>query len=114
MYLGMSALRSGYHGRQYPNTGKRLSVDTLHNGQLLVLGVATSLDAWPVGITFSLLRVNVMLSMFIMGMITALTSVVGVRSGGSLPDNFQSAAEMGSGLILIVLDVKVLFSHLQL
>ena len=79
---------------------------------LLVLAVATSIDALAVGITLSLLRISIAMAAIIIGLVTFVLSYVGVFIGKNLGHFFESKIEVLGGLILIGIGFKILFEHL--
>lgn len=82
--------------------------------QLLVLSIATSIDALAVGITFAFLQVSIVSSCMIIGITTFVISLAGVFIGSKFGDHFKSKAEFAGGVILILLGVKILLEHLGL
>lgn len=85
---------------------------TLSN--LLILSIATSIDALAVGITFAFLRVNIIQAVIIIGITTLILSFIGVRIGNLFGSSFKSKAEMFGGVILIAMGLKILLEHLQI
>lgn len=81
---------------------------------MLVLAVATSIDALAVGVTFAFLKVNVGFAVTVIGLTTFLLSAVGVRVGNLFGTRYQAKAELAGGVILILLGVKILLEHLGL
>ena len=79
---------------------------------MIVLAVATSIDALAIGITFAFLNVNLLLSVSCIGIITFVISLIGVKIGNRFGDKFQNKAELFGGIILIVLGLKILLEHL--
>lgn len=79
---------------------------------LLVLAVATSIDALAVGFTLSLLDLPVMLNVAIIGIITFVLSMVGVQIGKKMGHIFENKIEMAGGLILIGIGLKILLQHI--
>ena len=80
---------------------------------MLVLAVATSIDALIVGITFGLLPdVNIVASVSLIGVITFVLSAVGLKIGNIFGARFKSKAEIAGGVILILIGVKILLEHL--
>lgn len=79
---------------------------------LLLMAVATSIDALAVGVTFAFLQVNVWVAIALIGSITFVLSFVGVVIGVKLGDKFEKKAEFVGGLILILIGVKILLEHL--
>lgn len=82
-------------------------------GTLTVLAIATSIDALAVGLTFSLLRVSIIAPALIIGLITFLMSVAGVRIGAAGGHFFEHKMEAAGGIILIAIGIKILLEHLQ-
>ena len=79
---------------------------------MLILSVATSIDALAVGITFAFLNVNLLLAITFIGLITFLLSVVGTKIGNRFGDKYKGKAEFIGGIILILIGFKILFEHL--
>lgn len=79
-----------------------------------VLALATSIDALAVGITFAFFEVNVLLAVTIIGLITFIISIIGVKVGNRFGDKYQSKAELMGGIILILLGIKILLEHLNI
>lgn len=80
--------------------------------ELLVLGVATSIDALAVGISLAFLDVSIAGAAVLIGVITFAVSFVGVYLGHRAGTRFRGPAEVVGGLILIAIGVKILFDHL--
>jgi len=79
---------------------------------MLPLAVATSIDALAVGVSFSFLKVNILLAVLIIGVITFIFSIIGVKIGNIFGEKFKSKAEFAGGLILILIGTKILLEHL--
>lgn len=79
---------------------------------MIVLGLATSIDALAVGLTFAFLNVNMFLSVSTIGIITFVVCFIGVLIGGIFGDKFGNKAEILGGLILILIGTKILIEHL--
>jgi len=78
---------------------------------LLILSVATSIDALVVGITLPLLRVSIALAVVIIGLVTFVLSYLGVFIGKKFGHFFESKIEALGGLVLIALGLKILIEH---
>ena len=81
--------------------------------RLLVLGIATSLDAAAVGLTLALIDMPLVASVAIIGLITFVLCVPAVRLGARLGMAFAHRAELFGGIVLIVIGVKILAEHLS-
>lgn len=79
---------------------------------LLVMSVATSIDALAVGVTFAFLNVNVGEAVGIIGAITFALTLLGVFIGTKAGGRFGAKAEFAGGLLLVLLGVKILLEHL--
>ena len=82
--------------------------------ELLVLAVATSIDALAVGVTFSMLTlaISVWTAFLLIGVITFAISVGGVFIGNIFGVKYKNRAEFAGGVILILIGCKVLLEHL--
>jgi putative Mn2+ efflux pump MntP len=79
---------------------------------MLVLAVATSIDALAVGVTFAFLQVRILAAVLFIGVTTFLLSALGVKAGSVFGVKYQKKAEIAGGVILILLGVKILLEHL--
>lgn len=79
---------------------------------MLMLAIATSIDALAVGITFAFLKVNFVLSISMIGVVTFILSIIGVKIGNKFGDKYENKAEMLGGCILIIMGIKILVQHL--
>ena len=78
------------------------------------LAVATSIDALAIGITFAFLDVQIIPAITIIGAVTFVFSVVGVKIGTVFGSRFKSKAEFMGGIILILMGTRILLEHLNL
>lgn len=79
---------------------------------MIVLSIATSIDALAVGITFAFLKVNLLLAITLIGTITFILSVIGTKIGNRFGDKYKSKAELAGGTILIIIGLKILLEHI--
>ena len=80
--------------------------------ELLILAVATSIDALAVGVTFAFLQVNIVSAITIIGCTTFVISIAGVYVGNVFDSRYKSRAELTGGIILILIGLKILLEHL--
>ena len=80
--------------------------------QMVLLSVATSIDAFAVGITFSFLEVSIMPAITLIGAITFTLSVIAVAIGYFIGGKNQFLASIAGGIILIGIGIKILIEHL--
>ena len=79
---------------------------------MIILAIATSIDALAVGITFAFFNVNLILAVSLIGIITFIISVIGTKIGNRFGDKYERKAEMVGGIILIFLGIKILLEHI--
>ena len=79
---------------------------------MILLAIATSIDALAVGITFAFLKVNLILAVSLIGIITFVIAVLGTKIGNRFGDKYKRKAEIVGGVILILLGLKILLEHL--
>lgn len=81
---------------------------------LFSLGLATSIDAMAVGVSFAFLNVNIIRSSLIIGLTTFILSSLAFKIGNKLGMKSKQISELIGGIILIVLGFKILIEHLFL
>ncbi len=79
---------------------------------LLLLSFATSIDAFAVGISLSLLKIKILFPSILIGITTFILTLISVFSGRCLGKIFKKGAEIFGGLILIFIGIKILIEHL--
>ena len=89
-------------------------VDDLSNKEIIMLAVATSIDALAVGISFAFLNVSIIPAASIICIITFLVCVVGVFVGNKVGDIFNGYAELVGGIILILIGFNIFNEHTQI
>lgn len=85
---------------------------TLSFSELMLLSVATSIDALVVGIALALLRVNILIAAVFIGCITFVLSFAGTYIGCYFGTKFESKAQLVGGVVLVLIGVRILFDHL--
>ncbi len=104
--IGGNMIRESFSGQEEETSG------TMHFQEMLLLAVATSIDALAVGITFAFLRVDILPAVSFIGIITFVLSIVGIKVGNVFGSRYKSKAELAGGIILILIGVKILLEHL--
>ena len=82
--------------------------------EMLVLAIATSIDALAVGVTFAFLEINIILAIIIIGITTFIFSISGVKIGNVFGDKYEKKSQIVGGVILILMGIKILFEHVIL
>lgn len=86
--------------------------DNVNFKTMIVLAIATSIDALAVGITFAFLNVNLLLAVSLIGIITFIISLIGVKLGNKFGSKYEKKAQIAGGVILIIIGLKILLEHL--
>ncbi len=84
----------------------------LNHKEMLIMAVATSIDALAVGITFAFLDIPIVEAVTIIGCTTFVLSVAGVVVGNFFGTRYKKKAEISGGVILILIGLKILTEHL--
>lgn len=79
---------------------------------LLMLSIATSIDALIIGVTFAFLQIHIITPVIIIGVITFVISSVGLLIGHKLGCYLEKRAEIFGGIVLIGIGIKILIEHL--
>ena len=95
----------------FDNDGENCN-DKVDFKTMIVLAIATSIDALAVGITFSLLEVKIINAITLIFIITTLLSFIGVKLGNKIGNKLNNIAKILGGIILIIIGIKILINHL--
>lgn len=106
--IGGNMLREAF-SKEEEETSAALDVKTM-----LIMAVATSIDALAVGVTFAFLNQNMPLAVSLIGITTFALSMAGVKIGNVFGVKYKAKAEFTGGVILILLGIKILLEHLEI
>lgn len=107
LLIGANMIREALSKGEEEEADASLSFKTM-----LLLAVATSIDALAVGVTFAFLQVNIVPAALTIGATTFLISAIGVKVGSVFGLRYKKRAEIAGGVILCLLGVKILLEHL--
>ena len=107
MLIGANMIREAFS--KETNEEKNASFAPL---AMLLLAIATSIDALAVGVACAMDNVNIALAAPIIGVATFLLSALGLRIGSVFGLRYKNKAEFVGGLILILIGTKILLEHL--
>ena len=115
--VGMNMIRESLHAPdativQEEGEEAEITSEDLGARTMLLLAIATSIDALAVGISFALLKVNILTAACIIGVVTFLLSFIGVYLGHTVGTRFKKSATLLGGAILIGIGIKILLEHL--
>jgi len=85
---------------------------TVKPSKMIPLALATSVDAMAVGVSFAFLYVSIVPAVLLIGIITLVISMLGVKIGNVFGARFKSKAELAGGIILVAMGLWVLLEHL--
>lgn len=87
-------------------------VEALSFKNMIMLSIATSIDALAIGVTFAFLQVDIVSAVSFIGIVTFALSMIGVKVGNIFGSKFKSKSEFVGGIILILMGLKILLQHL--
>ena len=105
--IGSNMIRESFRGEEEACDDKSLTLKTI-----LILAVATSIDALAVGISFAFLQVHIWTAITVIGVTTFVLSFIAVYLGNRLGDLLEKYAGILGGIILILIGTKILLEHL--
>ncbi|MBQ6813022.1 MAG: manganese efflux pump [Methanobrevibacter sp.] len=80
--------------------------------ELTLLAIATSIDAFAVGITYAVLKTDIIIPVIIIGVVAFIFTIIGIYLGKKIGNYFGDKFEIIGGVILILLGVKILLEGL--
>ncbi len=86
--------------------------DTFSFAELTLLAVATSIDAFAVGVTYAVLKIDILIPVIIIGLVAFIFTVIGIYLGKKIGDYFGDKFEILGGVILILLGCRILLEGL--
>ena len=104
--IGANMIREAVWGKEKQQDG------SLGFKTMLLLAIATSIDALAVGVSFACIQVELWSSVLIIGITTFLFSVLGVKIGNVFGSKYEKSASIIGGIILILIGLKILLEHL--
>jgi putative Mn2+ efflux pump MntP len=105
--VGGRMIRSGMKGEDNSGAG-----DPSKGWSLVMLSIATSIDALAVGFSLAMIGVDIWFPAVVIGVVTAAMSVAGLKLGSSLGARFGHKMEIVGGVILIFVGARIVFEHL--
>ena len=110
-FIGGKMLYDAFHEEDgdEPVAGEAARLDLK---EILMLAIATSIDALAVGVSFAFLQVDIVPAISLIGVITFALSLVGVAVGPQFGARFEKPATIVGGVVLILIGLKILLEHL--
>lgn len=104
--IGINMIREALSGEE-ENANDSVDFKTM-----LLLAIATSIDALAVGVTYAFLQVRIVPAVSFIGIITFSLSIIGVKIGNVFGLKYKTKAEIAGGVILLLMGTKILLEHL--
>ena len=108
-FIGGRMIQSGLDTESEAET-----VDPSSGATMVMLSIATSIDALAVGLSLSVLQISIWFPAIVIGVVTFILSFSGVLLGNKLGDRFGKRMEIIGGVILILIGLRILISHMGL
>lgn len=103
--IGANMIRESFGEEEHYN-------DSVGFKEMVVLALATSIDALAVGVSFAFLQVEIVPAISFIGSTTLILSIIGVKVGNVFGSRYRAKSELAGGIILIVIGLKILLEHL--
>jgi putative Mn2+ efflux pump MntP len=102
--VGVRMIREGVSPEQ--------EVVSLETGALLILAVATSIDALAVGISLAFLGTGILIPCLLIGLLTFVVSFTGAILGGAASERWGKTMEILGGMVLMGIGIRILVAHM--
>ena len=106
--VGGRMIYSGFGG-----SDESMTIDPSKGFTLITLSIATSIDALAVGLSFSMLDMDILIPCLLIGMITFALSVLAIRLGKVAGERLGKRVEILGGVILVGIGLRILVTHLR-
>lgn len=107
LFIGSKMVWEGFKGKE-----NEKCIDFSNNKTLLILALATSIDALAVGVSFAMLNIKIFFPIAIIAILTFIISFLGTVFGHKLGHKVNLRIEIVGGLILIGVGTKILLEHI--
>lgn len=109
LFIGVKMIYESFkHGKK----AKEKNIDPTKGLPIIMLSVATSIDAFAVGLSFAALHESILYPAVVFSLVAFLMTILGTRLGPPLGQRIGKRAELAGGLILILIGIKILAEHL--
>ncbi len=108
LVIGIKMIQESFSHKEGLNVALK---DPTRKWSLMLLSIATSIDAFAVGLSIAFLKVDIIAPIIVIGLVALAFTIVGMICGKRLGGYLGRKAELVGGLILIVIGIKILISH---
>lgn len=108
LWVGFGMIKGGL-----ADEDEKKFIDPTRGRRLVMLSVATSIDALAVGFSLAALKVSIIMPVIVIGVVALIFTAIGLVIGNSLSSSTKTgaAAEIIGGVVLIAIGVKILYEH---
>lgn len=106
LFIGSQMIREAFSDNS-EKCNSDISIKTM-----IILAIATSIDALTVGITFAFFKIDIISAIISIGLIAFILSILGVKIGNKFGERYERKSEIAGGVILILIGTKILLEHL--
>ena len=106
-FVGIRMIRTAFT----PAAGGQAD-DPSRGGVLIMLAIATSIDALAVGLSLAMIQSNVWYPSIVIGVVAGVMSILAIVSGARVGRWLGGKAQMVGGLVLLIIGVRILATHL--
>jgi putative Mn2+ efflux pump MntP len=107
IYVGVHMVQSGMRAEAAVHTK-----DPSRGSRMVMLSLATSLDAFAIGVSLAMLNLTIWYPVLIIGLVTSLVSLIGIYLGRRLHALFGQRMEIAGGVIIILIGFRILWDIL--
>lgn len=107
VFIGSRMIYSSLHPEK-----QNLKSDPSRGKNLVLLSIATSIDAFAIGFSIALLEIDIWYPVIMIGVITSSISILAIKIGKKLSKRFGKQMEIAGGIILILIGVRILIERL--
>jgi putative Mn2+ efflux pump MntP len=108
VFVGVRMIRAGLHPSLEPR-----SFDPSRGLRVVMLALATSIDAFAIGLSLAMLRISIWYPSVVIGVVTLGVSMAGFQFGTKLGARLGKRMEIAGGAVLCLIGLRILVSHLR-
>ncbi len=112
LFIGGKMLLEALSKKDLPLENDEEDKNDLSISKMLLLAIATSIDALAVGVTFAMVETNIFVAISLIGIFTFTLSFVGALIGKHFGEKHRKIATFLGGLVIVLIGVKILIEHL--
>lgn len=105
-FVGVRMIKEAFDGKE-----DKAMVDPTKGLTMVMLSVATSIDALAVGLSLAMLGVSIWRPAVVIGLVAAILTILGMLLGRRLGNTWGKRVEVCGGLVLCIIGLKILLEH---